>query len=108
MIYSLPITIILEGAVCLGFSVWQKRPIGSIFVTSVFANLITQSLLWVALNIFFQHYVVTLLIAEILIWLVESTLLFGVRMNRLSVQEALLLSLVMNASSFGLGLLLPI
>jgi hypothetical protein len=108
VIFTLLVTLLVEGAVCLGYSIWRKKPVRPVLLTSLLANLVTQSLLWVALNLFFQHYVVTLFIAEILIWLMESVFLFGLRMNRLSMREALLLSLMMNASSFGLGLFLPV
>ena len=107
MIQTLAITILIEGVVCLIYAFWRKKPIRSILLTSIFANLITQSLLWVALNIFFQHYLVTLLIAEILIWLMEGLLFYALRLNRLDIGESLLLSLIMNLSSFGLGWFLP-
>ena len=108
MIRTLPITIIVEGAVALAYSIWRKKPIVPIFIISVIANLLTQSLLWIVLNIFFQHYLVTLFVAEILIWMIESVLLYGFRFNQLSAKESLFLSLMMNLSSFALGWLLPI
>jgi hypothetical protein len=108
VIFTLLVTLLIEGAVCLGYSIWRKKPVGPVLLTSLLANLVTQSLLWMVLNIFLQDYVVTLLIAEALIWLMESVFLFSLRMNRLSIREALLLSLAMNASSFGLGLFLPV
>ena len=81
---------------------------GPIFVTSVFGNLITQTLLWVTLSLFYQHYLVTLLVAEIFIWVIESFLLAGIRFNQLKVGEALFLSLIMNFASFGIGWFLPV
>ena len=108
MIRTLLVTIIVEGAVALAYSILRKKPIGPVFITSVIANLITQSLLWIVLNLFFQHYLVTLFVAEILIWMIESVLLYSFRLNRLSVRESLVLSLMMNLSSFALGWLLPI
>ena len=108
VIRTLLVTIIIEGAVALVYSIWRKKPIGPIFITSVIANLITQSLLWIVLNLFFQHYLVTLIIAEIIIWMIESVLLYGFRFNQLSAKESLFLSLMMNLSSFALGWLLPI
>ena len=108
MINTLLITIIVEGAVGLAFSLWRKKPIALILITSIFANLLTQSLLWIALRLFFQHYLTTLFIAEILIWIFESILYYSLRFNQLSVRESLFLSLIMNLSSFALGLFLPI
>lgn len=108
MIKTLCATFLVEGVVCLGYSIWRKKPVGPIFITSVFANLITQSLLWIALSIFFQHYLVVLWIAELFIWLIESVLLFAFRWDQLTFRESLLLSFLMNMSSFGIGWLLPI
>ena len=108
MIQTLAITILVEGLVCLVYCVWRKKPVRSILLTSVFANLITQSLLWIVLSHFFQHYLATLLIAEILIWLIESLFLYGFRLNHLSISESVFLSFVMNLSSFGFGWLLPL
>ena len=84
------------------------KAVRPILLTSILGNLVTQSLLWVALTLFFQHYLTTLLIAEILIWLIEGFLLHGLRLNWLSIRELLLLSLIMNLSSFGLGWFLPV
>jgi len=108
VIQTLAITILIESAVCLVYSIWRKKPIRPILLTSVFANLITQSLLWVVLNLFYQHYLLTLLVAEIFIWVIEGYLLFSLPSNQLNVGEALLLSLIMNLSSFGIGWVLPI
>jgi hypothetical protein len=147
VIYSLPITILIEGLVCLAYCTWSKKPVLSILITSIFANLITQSLLWIVLNIFFQYYLLTLFIAEILIWLIEGVIFYSfsqLTMSHLknvplsgsegslrpkvrdssvaesapserhnifeisSIRESLFLSLIINLSSFGIGLFLPI
>jgi hypothetical protein len=98
----------VEGMMGLAYSIRQKKPIVPVIITSVIANLITQFLLRVALNTFFQHYLVTLFIAEIFIWIIESFLLYGFRLNQLNIKESLSLSLIMNLASFSFGLLLPI
>jgi len=108
VIRSLPFTLVVEGIICIGYSIWQKKPTFPILGTSIFANLITQSILWVALSIFYQSYLLTLLIVEILIWLIEGVMFCSFRLNQLSAREALILSLVINLSSFGLGWWLPI
>jgi hypothetical protein len=90
-----------------GYSLWRKKPAGAILITGVFANLITQSFLWVVLNLFFPHYLITLFLAEILIWMIESLLLYSVPANRLRLADAILLSLSMNLASFALGWFLP-
>jgi hypothetical protein len=105
---TLAITVVVEGTVCLVYSIWRKKPVRPILLTSVFANLITQSLLWVVLSLFYQHYLLALLVAEIFIWMIEGYLLYGLRSNQLKVRESLFLSLIMNLSSFALGWFLPI
>jgi hypothetical protein len=97
----------MEGIVGLGYSIWRNKPVGSILITSILVNLITQSLLWVVLSIFFHNYLVTLFIAEIIIWLVEALLFYRIHSNKLSFGESLMLSLIMNLSSFVLGWFLP-
>jgi hypothetical protein len=108
VIDTLLVTIIMEGAVGLAYAVWRTKPVAAILITSGFANLITQSLLWVALDLFFRHYLIVLFVAEILIWLIESIPLYLVPANRLRFSDALLLSLGMNLSSFAVGWSLPI
>jgi hypothetical protein len=108
LIATLLITIIVEGAVALGYSIWRRKPIPPILLTSVCMNLITQSFLWIGLNLFFRHYLLTLFIAEFLIWMVESVLLHLVPVNRLRMTDAILLSLGMNLASLMFGWLLPI
>jgi hypothetical protein len=108
VIQTLAITVITEGLLCLVYALGRKKPVRPILLTSIVGNLLTQSLLWLSLSIFFQHYLVTLLIAETVIWLIESLLLYVLRFNQLDVGESLLLSLMMNLSSFGSGWMLPI
>ena len=108
MIYTLLFTIVVECAVVVGYSTWRAKPTAPILLTSIFANLITQSLLWIGLNLFFDHYLITLFIAEILIWIIESVLLHLYSANRLDLKESTLLSLMMNLISFGIGWFLPI
>ena len=107
MIVTLFITIIIEAIVVLGYSILRGKPLGPILFTSIIANLITQSLLWLVLNLFFQHYLITLLVAEILIWMIESVLLSCFPANQLRFAQAVLLSLGMNLASLISGWFLP-
>jgi hypothetical protein len=107
LIVTLVITILVEGAIVIGYSIERKKPLRPILFTSIIANLITQSFLWIALNLFFQHYLMTLLVAETLIWMIESVLLYLIPANRLRFSDAILLSLSMNLTSFALGWFLP-
>jgi len=107
LIVTFFVTIIIEGIVVIVYSIWRKKPLGPILFTSIIANLITQSFLWVVLSLFFQHYIITLFITEIFIWMIESFLLYRFSANQLRIQEATLVSLLMNLASFGLGWFLP-
>jgi hypothetical protein len=108
LIITLFITIIIESVLVIGYSHWGKKPVKPILFTSICGNLITQSLLWTVLSLFYQNYLLTLLIAEILIWFIEAALLYAIPVNQLRFKEAILLSLGMNALSFAVGWFLPI
>ena len=108
MIVTLPITIILEGLAAIGYCRWRRKPLLPILFTSLLANLITQSLLWLLVSTFFQQYLITLLIAELFIWIVEGFLFHAVPANHLDLQHAILLSLGLNLVSFVPGLFLPV
>jgi hypothetical protein len=108
LIVTVVITILIEGVIVAGYCIWRRKPLGPILFTSVWANLITQSFLWVVLSLFFQHYIITLLIAEVFIWMIESFLFYRFSANQLRLQEAALISLLMNLASFAFGWFLPI
>jgi hypothetical protein len=108
LIFTLLVTIIVEGVVALGYSSWKRKSFRPILLTTILANLITQSLLWIVLNLFVHNYLVILCFAEILIWIVESYLLYRFPANQLRLRQAALLSLSMNLASLGIGWLLPI
>ena len=98
----------MEGVVVLAYCSWLRKPLLPILSTSLVANIFTQTLLFVILNIFVQRYVVALTLSEILIWALEAFCLWSIRANQLGPREGLLLSLLMNIPSFGLGLFLPV
>jgi len=108
LIVTLVVTILIEGAVVIGYSLWKKKPARPILFTSICGNLVTQSLLRIGLNLFVRNYLVALLIAEILIAAMEGLMLYSIRHNQLNPKEAIFLSLVMNATSFMLGWFLPV
>ena len=108
MILTLSVTILIEGIIVVGYSLWRGKPLLPILLTSIFANLLTQSLLWIGLILFFHHYLYTLYFAEVLIWMLESILLYRIPANKLELSEAILLSLIMNLASFGAGWFLPV
>lgn len=109
IVVSLGITVLIETLVALIWSRKNRKPIQSILLTALAGNLLTQTALWtLLLLIAVQHYWLTLLIAEGVIWLTEGALLALVPTNRLRLHDALRLSLWMNLISFGVGLTLPV
>jgi hypothetical protein len=108
LIVTLLITILIEGIVIIGYSIWHEKPLYPILLTGTCGNLLTQSLLWIVLKLFFRNYMMTLMVTELFIWMLESFLLYSVSANRLRFTNAVLLSLGMNLFSFGLGWFLPV
>jgi hypothetical protein len=106
VIFTFTVTIVIEGVIAFIYSRWREKPLPPILLTSLFANLITQSILWIALLLFFRHYWGVLIVMEIFIWLLESLIFYRVRANQLTLKEATLLSLAINLTSFSLGLFL--
>jgi len=107
VITTLALTIVIESLVVSVYARWQHKAPVSLLLSAGFANLLTQTLLWSLLLLFPDHYLVVLFGAELLIWLLESLVLWLVPSNQLTRREALWLSLGMNALSFGLGWFLP-
>jgi hypothetical protein len=108
LIVTLLFTILLEGIFAFAYCVWQRKPIQPILFTTVSVNLITQSLLWILLTLFFRYYLMILFLAELVIWISEGVILSSIRANKLRLTDALLLSLGMNLVSFGVGWSLPV
>lgn len=108
MISTLLVTVLIEGIVVLAYARLKQLPAGGLLRASLIVNVITQSLLWISLAIFFRHYLTALLTGEVIIWLAESLLMQRLSGNQLTWRQSVVLSLCMNLSSFGLGWLLPI
>lgn len=108
MNFTLVFTILIEAILVFIFSRLRSKPLRPLLLTSVFANLITQSILWIGLLLFFRHYWLVLTVMEIFIWLVESLTFYRVRANQLTLKDAMLLSLAINLASFSVGLFLPV
>jgi len=108
VIATLAITILVESAVVASYAIWRKKPLYHLLFSSICANLLTQVFLWVALTLFPHDYLITLFIAEICIWGIEAFILYLYRYNRLTLREAMLLSLAMNLASFSIGWFLPV
>lgn len=107
-LFSFLITLGCESVVSLAFAQWQNKPLKSLLLSGLLANLVTQPFLWVWLAVFYRMYWVALLTGEALIFLGEAMLLKLIPANHLSWRAALLLSLLMNSLSFGVGVFLAV
>jgi len=108
LILSLAVTLLIESCLVGGYALWRKKPLVHLLLSSIFANFVTQSLLWLVLNLFVHYYLVTLFLGEICIIGIEAAILYLYRYNRLRTGEALLLSLIVNLASFAAGWFLPL
>lgn len=96
---------LLLGALYVG---WRKRPAVLVLTVILLLNLVTQPALWLTVSGFSGKYsILTVLFAELVVWLVEAGGLFLAQRKTIRFGEALLVSLALNAASFGIGLLLP-
>ncbi len=101
-------TLVVELLLGALYVVWRKRPIVVVLTVILLLNLVTQPALWLTVSGFSGKYPVLLVpFAELVVWLVEAGGLFLAQRKTIKVGEALLVSLVLNAASFGIGLLLP-
>lgn len=105
---TLLLSVLIEGCLAAGYGLWRRKPVGPMLLAVVAANAFTQLLLWIALTLNPEHYLPTLFSAEAVIWLIEVPFLFAFPGTQLGLSESLLLSLVMNLASFGIGWFLPV
>jgi hypothetical protein len=108
VIATFAVTIFIESIIAGGYAVFHKKPIIHLLFSCLLANTLTQPLLWLVLQVFFQHYLPVLFIAEFWIWIIESAVLFLYPHNQLQLKESLGLSLAMNLTSFAAGWFLPL
>ena len=96
-------TVFMELLVGSAFARHHELPLPKFATICVGVNLVTQALLWAVL-LASTTYISTLVIAELSIWLIEAAVfrqLLGTKWGL-----ALQLSMVLNATSFGVGLFL--
>jgi hypothetical protein len=102
-------TVIVEVLLGLGYALWRKRPLVTLLTTILLLNLATQPALWMTIRALDSRYSwIAISFAEGIVWLVEAVGLFLVQRKSVKFTEMLLLSLVLNLASFGVGLFLAI
>jgi len=107
---GLLVTLAVEMVLAAGYALWRKRPLVLLLTVVLMMNLITRSLFSLVFGGYFYlagDNFVWILAAELVIWIVEACILALALRKEVRFREALLLSLVLNAASFGIGLLLP-
>jgi hypothetical protein len=110
MLAGLLVTLAVELAFAVGYGLWRKRSMALLLTVVWLMNLLTRPLfsrvfgdvLYVA-----GYSLIWTLAAEFVIWLIEAGILALALRKEMSIWEALLLSLGLNAASFGIGMLLP-
>jgi hypothetical protein len=101
-------TLAVELTLGLIYALWRKHPAFYVLTVILLMNMITQPILWLTLSgTFVGLSIVRTLIAEIIVCLVEGWILFKALPGKITSKEAFLLSLVLNAASFGIGYILP-
>jgi hypothetical protein len=102
-------TLITELLLGVIYTFWRILPKMQTLTVILLLNLITQPALWLSVSGFSVHYpILIVLFAETVVWLMEGVGIFLALRKRIGIGEALLVSLVLNAASFGIGLLLPL
>jgi hypothetical protein len=103
-------TIAVEGLLALVYAAVRGERVSRWLTNVLLVNLITHPVLWfvMARQSGDLSYLSILAVAEAGVWLVEAALLYLLGGGQLGFREALLLSLVLNGVSAGVGLVLPV
>ena len=105
---AIPITLSVELILAFIYTRLRKRSTLTTLTMVAVANTFTLPIFWLGANFMSSGYsVLVIVVAEILIWLVESTILFLAQRKRVPFKEMLLLGFILNFLSFLLGLILP-
>jgi hypothetical protein len=105
---AIPFTAAIELFLGWLYTIWRDRRKRVVLPVILIANVVTSMALWTILTGWLVSSTWTVLvIGEGIIWLVEAVILFLPLRKSIRFSEALLLSLALNAASFGVGLLLP-
>lgn len=107
---SLALTLTVEIILALCYVFFFKKEIENLITLVLVANIFTQTALWILLIKFPQDsYWWTIACAEIGIFFVEAIIFYyPLKKKKIKFREAMGLSLLLNAVSFGLGLFLPV
>jgi hypothetical protein len=106
-VFTFLFTLAIEGILAIAYLKYINVSGKKTLMGVILANVFTQPSFVIASNIFANN-MTSVLILEIIIWLVESWIVNKVQVNQLPFKTILMLTFILNAASFGIGLLLPI
>lgn len=103
-------TMAIEGFVALVFAAVTGERVTRWLTNVLLVNLVTHPALWFVMGRQSGDvsYISILAVAEAGVWLVEAVLLYLLDGGRVAWKKALVLSFVLNGTSLGLGLMLPV
>jgi hypothetical protein len=105
---AIPITMAIEMILGLIYAAIRKRSKLTTLTMIVLANTITLLPFWsITSNISGDFQIIFIIFAEIIIWMVESVILYLTQRKTIRFWEAALLSLILNGTSALIGLILP-
>jgi hypothetical protein len=101
------IGLVIENVIALIYTKIRNRPRIETLTFVTLANMVTLPALWIAAFYIGGYEFYALLLIEVVIWIVETVILYILQRREIDLKEAALLSLSINGASFLIGLLLP-
>jgi hypothetical protein len=101
------IGLVIENVIALIYTKIRSRPKIETLTFVTLANMVTLPALWIAAFYIGGYEFYALLLIEVVIWVVETLILYILQRREIDLKEAALLSLSINGASFLIGLLLP-
>ncbi len=106
--FAIPITVAAEMILGLFYAIFRNRSKVSTLTMVFLANTITLLPFWAVTSFLGGEVnILGILLMEILIWLVESAVIYLTQRRSIRILEAGLLSLILNVCSLLIGLILP-
>ena len=106
---SILATVAIEAVLALIYAQIKKHSKLTMFTMVLLANLVTQVGLLYSIQAMQSRFSLAVTgLVEIGIWFVESLILYGTQIRKMSLKEAMMISLILNGVSFWVGLLMKL
>ena len=106
---SILATVAIEAVLALIYAQIKKHRKLTMFTMVLLANLVTQVGLLYSIQAMQSRFSLAVTgLVEIGIWFVESLILYGTQIRKMSLKEAMMISLILNGVSFWVGLLMKL